>query len=202
MAIEYEIVAEETGEHFLIFGMDAEDLTSFGVQLWVTKYGARMIDWIQATGLSYITFMGGALYVHNSDKSPRAYLFDEQKEVKMGIVMNEEAGTIKLMDSMGIFSDGEWEVESITIPATLNRPDGMYSVLPKERFKKDNDVLRAEFLRNMKTSGSTVSVKDAISGEELKGNEAYLLLKNVNNPAGEQVKLFKVELNLTKIRGQ
>lgn len=201
MAIEYQIIASEDGQHYLLFGMDQEDLTSFGVQLWITKYGARIVDWIQAIGMSYITFMGGDLYVHNSDTAPRANLFGEQKDVKMGIVMNEESGTIKLMDSLGIFSDGEWEVESLTIPATLNRPHGMYSVLPRERFKKDNDVLRAEFLRNMKTNSATATVRDAISGEELKGHEAYLVLKNVNNSAGEQVKLFKVEINLTKIRG-
>lgn len=201
MAREIEIVALENSKHFLLVGFDDSELASFRWQLYLTKYGARSIDWCQAIGLNFITFMGGDLWVHNSDTAPRANLFGEQKEVQMGVVINEEANTIKLFDSLGVHSDGQWEVVSVTIPPTLNRPAGMSSKIPKERFKKREGVWRAEFLRNMKTSSDTESIKDAISGEPLRGYEAYLVLKNVNNPSGEQVKLFKIDANLTKMRG-
>ena len=202
MAREIIIMANEDGSHYLLVGLDPDSLSSFSWQLWLHKTGARTIDWCQAMSLSYVTFMGGDLWVHNSDTAPRANLFGEQKEVKMGVVVNEQANSLKLMDSIGIHSDGMWEVESIIVPPSLNHPQGMNSKVPKERFKKRNGVYRAEFLRNLKSTSDSDSIKDAISGEELKGHFAYMVLKNVNNSGGEQVKLFKLDINMTTLRGQ
>ena len=143
----------------------------------------------------------GDLWVHNSDTAPRANLFGEQKQVKMGIVINEQANEIKLFDSVGIHSDGQWSVESIIVPPSLNNPVGMNSLIPIQRFIRRNTVWRAEFLRNLKSTSDSDSIKDAMSGEELKGHYAYMILKNENNSAGEQVKLFKVDVNMTRIRG-
>ena len=58
-------------------------------------------------------------------------------------------------------------------------------------------IWQAEFLRNMKTSGSSLSIIEAIKGEPLKGNSAYMVLKNTDT---EETKLFKVDINMTKAR--
>jgi hypothetical protein len=73
----------------------------------------------------------------------------------------------------------------------------MFSKLPTQMFKKRNGVWQARFLRNMKSTGSTESVIDAIGGEPLKGYQAYMLLKNTNT---EQVKLFMVDVNMQTTR--
>ena len=200
MAREIKIMALEDGKHFLLVGFDNNSLASFRWQLYIHKFGKRAIDWCQAIGMNFITFMAGDVWIHNSDTAPRANLFGEQKEVKMGVVINEESNSLKLLDSLGVHADGQWEVESIVIPPTLNTPNGMYSKIPKERFKKRNGVWQAEFLRNMKSTSDTASVKEAISGEPLKGYAAYMILKSVGNPSGEQVKLFKINANMTKLR--
>jgi hypothetical protein len=201
MSRQIDIVSTEDGKKFLMFGFDDSELATFSIQLWITKYGARSVDWLSPLGLSFISFMGGDLWVHNSDTAPRANLFGEQKDVKIGIVFNEDASRVKILDSLGVYSDTEWEVESLTIPSSLNYPSGMYSKIPSARFKKRDGVLRAEFLRNMKSSAVTASIQDAIKGEPLKGNTAYLVLKNVNNTSGEAFKLFRVEINATSLRG-
>ena len=118
----------------------------------------------------------------------------------MGIVTNEEPTKVKVLDSLGIHSDGQWEITEITIPPSLNYPVGMYSKIPKEQFKKRDGVWKARFMRNMKTTTDTASVLDALTGEPLRGYEAYMVLKNVNNPTGEQVKLFKVDVNSSSSR--
>jgi hypothetical protein len=141
--------------------------------------------------------MGGDIWTHNDPNVPRATLFGEHKDVKVGIVANQNANVIKLLDSIGIHSDNAWEVESVTIPKTLNYPNGMESKIPKGRFKKRDGVWQAEFLRNTKTTSGTVSVIEAIKGEPLKGYSAYIVLKNT---ATTEVKLFKVDLNMTKSR--
>ena len=46
----------------------------------------------------------------------------------------------------------------------------------------------------MKSTDSTIRVIDAIKGETMRGNTAYMLLTNTDT---EQVKLFKVSVNMS-----
>jgi hypothetical protein len=198
MAREIVLVSTTTGVHHLEFGMDANELSSFAIMCWITKYGQRAVDWLQGLSLGFISFMGGDVWIHNSDDVPRVNFFGEQKETKVGIVANENPLIVKILDSIGIHSDHKWEVESLTIPMALNTPNGMYSKIPKERFKKREGVWQCEFLRNMKTTTATASVIEAIKGEHLRGYSAYLVLRNTDTT---EVKLFKVSINMTASRG-
>jgi hypothetical protein len=197
MARQIDIISESTGKHYLLFGWNSNELASFSLQMWITSYGTRAIDWVQALSQGFCTFLGGDIWEHNDPDAPRATLFGERKDVRVGIVANQDANFIKLLDSIGIHSDGQWEVSSVTIPKTLNYPDGMYSKIPKGRFHMRDGVWQSEFLRNMKTSGSTLSIIEAIKGEPLKGYSAFIELKNTDT---FEVKLLKVDLNMTKAR--
>jgi hypothetical protein len=194
MARQIDIISTSTGTHYLLFGMDSDELAGFSIMLWITKYGERMVDWIQAMGLNFISFLGSDLWVHNDEDQDRCNLFGEKRDCIVGVVANEEPTKVKLFDSVGVHSDDIWEITEIVIPATSNYPHGMYSKIPKERFKKRDGLWRAEFLRNMKTGSDTISVINALSGEPLRGYECYMLLKNTSN---NQVRLFKVDVNAT-----
>ena len=194
MAREIQLVSSTDGVHYLLFGFNEGELSTFSIQMWITKFGKRAIDWAQSLGMGFITFMGGDLWVHNSNTADRCNLFGEQRDCVVGIISNEQANNIKLYDALGIHSNDDWEVTEIVIPATLNYPSGMYSKIPTQRFKNRDGVWRAEFLRNMKTNSDTASVIDAINGEPLRGYECYMLLKNTST---EQVKLFKVDVSQT-----
>jgi hypothetical protein len=141
--------------------------------------------------------MGGDVYIHNSDEVDRCNFFGEQKDFKVGVVMNEQPQDTKILDSLGIYTNGEWEVESVTIPADQNYPDGMASFVPKSFFKKREGVLYSEFLRNTKTSSSTASAIEALTGESLRGNAAYIILKNTSTA---KVEIWMVSLKLSKSR--
>lgn len=197
MAREVQIVSSTTGSHFLLFGLDSDSLSSFYLQLWITKYGVRMTDWVQSMGLNWISFMNSDVWVHNDETVSRCKLYGEQRDCIIGIVSNKDPLKIKLYDSLELHTDQEWEVMEITIPASLNTPDGMYSKIPKQRFKKRQGTLRAEFLRNMKTKNSTASVINALSGEVLQGHSIYLKMRNTST---SQVRLFKCMVNTTKTR--
>lgn len=188
------LVSTSDGTHTLEFGLDDASDANFSLQMWITKYGIRMCDFAQSMSLNFITFMASDLWVHNDETVARCNLFGEKRDCVVGVVSNQDPLKIKLYDALGIHSTGEWDVISITIPASLNYPQGMSSMLPKERFKKRNGIFQAEFLRNMKTSSGTASVIDAINGETLRGNNIYMLLKNTDD---DQVKLFKVAVNAT-----
>jgi hypothetical protein len=192
-----DLIASKSGVHYLLFGLNQNELATFSIKLWITHYGERAVDWVQALSLGFVSFMGGDIYKHNSTEVPRNYLFGEQKYSEVGIVANQDANVIKLLDSIGIHSDEQWEVKSITIPKTLNQPDGMYSRLPKEQFKKREGIWSAAFLRNMKSTSAAESVIDAIRGESLRGYSAYLVLKNTSTT---ECKLFKININMTASR--
>ena len=197
MARQIDIIALESGMHYLLFGFSAEELANFSIQIWITKYGARMVDFVQSMGLNFISFMGGELWIHNDEDQDRCNLFGEKRDCIVGVVTNESPTEIKLLDSIGVHSNGTWEIVSITIPPSLNYPQGMESKIPTSMFKKRDGVWKARFLRNMKSTSETASVIDAINGEVLRGYEALMVLKNTSN---EQIKLFKVDVNSTLSR--
>ncbi len=177
--------------------MNSDELADFRIMCWITKYGARMIDVAASMSLNFISFMGGDLWVHNDDTQDRCNLFGEKRDCIVGVVANEQPMTVKVFDSMDVHSDSVWEVTSITIPPTLNYPSGMESKIPTELFKRRSGLWRAKFLRNLKSTSDTASVLEAIQGETLRGQEAYIVLKNTSN---EQVKLFKITVNETSAR--
>lgn len=197
MARQIDIISSRQGIHVIEIGLNSNELSSFKLQMWLTKYGIRMVDWVQSMGLNFISFMGGDIWIHNDDSVARCNLFGEKRDCVVGVVSNEDPLRIKVYDSLGVFSDSEWEVTSITIPPTLNYPNGMYSTIPTARFNKRDGVWKASFLRNMKSTSDTASVIDAIKGEPLRGQEAYIVLKNISD---SQVKLFKIEVNATVSR--
>lgn len=192
-----QITVTESGTYYIEIGLDPSSTASFDLQMWVTRTGQRAIDWLQSMSLSFASFMGGNVWLHNSDDVSRCNLFGEQKDCKVGVVVNENPATTKVFDSLAIYTDGEWEVESVTIPADKNYPHGMYSKIPKENFINREGVAYSEFLRNMKTTSSSISYVEALSGEPLRGNYAYVILKNTETA---KVQLVEIDFNLTKSR--
>ena len=197
MARIIELVATTQGSHYLIFGFSSSELATFSLQLYITKYGKRAIDWLQAMSLGFVSFSGGNVYLHNDDSVPRANLFGEQKDKKFGLVINEQATTTKILDSIGIYTDGNWEVESVTIPPDFNYPDGMFSRIPSSYFKKREGVLYSNFLRNGKTSSSVVKQSELLSGEPLRSNEAYVVIKHIGTA---ETQVWKVDCQCTASR--
>ena len=192
-----EIIALTKGEHYVQFGFAQDELASFKVQMWIERKTKRAIDWLGAMSLGFVSFMGGNVWKHNSDNVPRNNLFGEQKDAKIGFAINEKATVTKILDSLGLYTNGEWEVESVVIPPDLNYPNGMYSRIPKETFQRREGVLYSQFLRNMKTSSGIVNPVEALTGEELRGNSAYVILKHVG---GEDVQLWKIDIKAQSSR--
>ncbi len=194
MAREIQLVSTTSGKHFLVFGLDAGASSNFAVQMWLEKFGPRALEWIQSLNISWVSFLGADIWIHNSDEVDRCNYYGEKKDCKVGVVANEQPTTIKTLDSLAVGSDHEWEITSIYIPPSVNYPDGMSSKIPKGKFKKREGVLYAEFLRNMKSSSGVESVLDAMRGEALRGYIGYMIMTNTDT---DQVKLFKIGVNMT-----
>jgi hypothetical protein len=194
MSRQVDIVATSTSTKYLLFGFEASELSSFKLQMWITKTGARAVDWLQSLSLGFCSYIGGNIYLHNSDEVPRCELFGEKKDCKIGVVVNEGGTQKKILDSLGIQTDSNWEVESLIIPPDLNYPNGMDSRIPSSFFKKREGGIYSEFLRNSKTTSSTVKAIELLNGEPLRGSSAYFILKNTSD---DKVQLWEVQVNMT-----
>ena len=93
-----EIVSTTDGKHKLLVGMNSNELASFRMMLWVTRYGERAVDFLQSLSQGFVSFMGGDIWVHNSDDVPRVNFFGEQKYAEVGIVANVSPTIVILLD--------------------------------------------------------------------------------------------------------
>ena len=194
--LQVDLIATSSGAHTVCFGLNNAELSSFEIQMWVTKYGRRAVDWVEVLSLGWISFLRGDLWVQNQPETlvNRVNFFGEAKDMIVGVVANESPNVVKLLDSIGIRTDGTWEVQSVTIPKSLSYPHGMSSRIPSGKFKRREGFLRSEFLRNMKTTSASDSVLELMKGEPLRAEAAYLILKNTST---SEVKLFMIEINMT-----
>jgi len=195
--VSYTMVSASDGEHYVKFGLEASESCDVAIRMYITKKGQRLADWMQSLGIGWISFMGDEVWGHNSDNVVRCNFYGEQKDMVVGVVFNEMPNELKVLDAVEIHSDEDWEIESIDIPATLNYPNGMYSKIPEGRFKRREGVLYAEFLRNMKTGQSTINPLQALKGEPLRGDSAYMVLRSSATGA---MSLFKVDIKATLSR--
>jgi hypothetical protein len=194
MAREVQLISTTKGAHYLIFGLGSGELSNFAAQMWLEKKGARAAEWFQSMNLSFASFLGADIWIHNSDDVDRCSYYGERKDCEVGVVANDQPTVIKSLDSLAVGSDHEWEITSVYIPPSVNYPDGMSSKIPKGKFKKREGVLYAEFLRNMKSSSGVESVLDALRGETLRGYIGYMVMTNTDT---DQVKLFRLKINMT-----
>jgi len=194
--LQVDLIATSSGAHTVCFGLDNAELSSFEIQMWITKFGRRAVDWVEVLSLGWISFMEGDVWISNQPETlvNRVNFFGEAKDMIVGVVANEQSNVVKILDSIGIRTDGTWEVESITIPKSLSYPHGMSSRIPSGKFKRREGFLRSEFLRNMKTTSASDSVLELMKGEPLRAEAAYLILKNTST---SEVKLFMIEINMT-----
>ena len=192
--LEIELTSSSDNPHYVCFGLDGGELSSFGVQLYLTKYGKQAVDWVERLSLGFVSFLRGDLWIQNSPDAERNEFFTEHKDTVVGVVVNEQPNLVKILDSIGIHTNKEWTVTSVTIPESLNYPDGMSSRIPSARFKKREGVFRSEFLRNELSTNGTANVLDLMRGEELRGEAAIIELTNTST---DEVRLFKVEIDLT-----
>lgn len=193
-----QLTATTDSSKYLEFGFPAGITGTFSIQAYITRVGARSIDCLCPVSLGFLSLMGGNIYIHNDSSAQRCTLFGQKQDFKIGLVANEEPSQVKILNSLGIKTDSDkWEVESVTVPFSKSHPHGMYSVIPQTAFVKRNDMISADFKRNMKTSSDTISYIEAITGEPLRGNCAYILLKNTDI---NKVELWEVQIDFSKSR--
>jgi hypothetical protein len=129
--------------------------------------------------------------MHNTNAT-RNNFFGTQNDSIVRVVGTKNPNVIKEFMAMAIHSNARWDVTNIHIPATINYPDGMESLLPEEHFEEDEGVLRSDYLCNMKTTSGTATVVDLLNGDNLRG---YIIKHDLTSDDTTEVSLFKVDVS-------
>ena len=120
MAQEVQLQSTSSGVHYILFGLDEDAVASFAIQIYLEKFGARIVEWFETLGIGFVSFLGADIWIHNSDEVERNNFYDEQKYSEIGIIINEEPHLVKILDSLSINTSGnatigQWEITQIII---------------------------------------------------------------------------------------
>jgi hypothetical protein len=164
--------------------------------------------WVQSLGMSFLSFIPtqgdmttteaegvatSAVWRHNSDSVDRCSFYGQAQDCVVGVIANQNGGEIKVLDSIEIHSNALWSVV-VEAEANLNYPYGMYSIIPKTKFKKREGILMSEFMRNGYTTSGTLRTLDYLNGEELR---CYAAKVTLTNDSTSKVTLLMVNINMS-----
>ena len=146
-------------------------------------------EWDDKVGLLYVTFKDS-----DDDTQNETIAFHEKSNRWFSVVNNDPLIT-KLFDTIGIHTDGDWSVGTITIGDNQNYTYGMSSQIPQSYFEEREGIQCANFLRNQLTSSSSASVSDLFEGEPLRGRTMYIKMTNTST---SEVRMFAIDVTSTK----
>jgi hypothetical protein len=159
---------------------------------WIT-----MVDytpmWAETLGVVNVSWdVNGQVYSHNDGAELNFYT--DQKTQMIDFVMNESAITIKRLLTMGIRSNGVFNVDSVTTPVSGSYP-AMNSEIPAALFKLKEGYYWSAYLRdktNVNTSDPYLrTVELALqNGRQLRG---YVFEHTISQSSTSKVVLFSIK---------
>lgn len=128
----------------------------------------------ESIGKNLVSFKNGELWVHHTGTTYNNF-YGQQYTSKFQIVSNVNTNSLKIYNSLDVYTTKAWDVIKVRIDATNNSPNGMLSKIPKKRFKKAKEgVFHSDFLKDMNDPAQPTPKIALQNGRELRG-EAILL---------------------------
>ena len=143
---------------------------------WLSFYSFLPEFYGKIAGDQLLSFRDGELWEHNVNAT-RNNFFGEQFSSEIWLHMTEQQAQVKIYDSIEVNSDGQWtcpDYDSIVI----ERPILMQSRLVAGKFRLQEGIYRAEFLRDALNGGSSPTRDNLVNGRYLRGKEMTIKFKN------------------------
>lgn len=142
---------------------------------WISFYSFLPEYYGKISGDQLLSFRAGALYEHNVNPV-RNNFYGDQYHSEVWLHGTEQAIFNKVFNSIEINSLNQWacpDDDSIKI----ERPITMQSRLVAGRFRKQEGIYRADFLRDSLNGGLTPTRDNLLNGRHLRGKEITVKLK-------------------------
>jgi hypothetical protein len=159
---------------------------------WITMVDYNPM-WAETLGIINVSWdVNGQVYSHNDGAELNFYT--DQKTQMIDFVMNESAITIKRLLTMGIRSNGVFNVDSVTTPVSGSYP-AMNSEIPAALFKLKEGYYWSAYLRdktNVNTSDPYLrTIELALqNGRQLRG---YVFEHTISQNSTSKVVLFSIK---------
>jgi len=144
------------------------------------------------SGQTYISFLSGQLYTHNSNNL-RCNFWGSQYGSEVRVHSNINPNLMKVWDSIGIMSTGQW-TPSTNGDVKVTIPTEQQSRLKAGKFELQEGEYRSEFLRDMLSGESTPQENNLFNGDDLRGYEVSVNLRNSDT---DEANLRMVKINGT-----
>ena len=124
-----------------------------------------------------VSFVNGELYLHEAGVGYNNF-YGVQYKRTLKYVVNQDTGVTKGFKAISTFSRNNQDVPEISIPATVEYPNGMRSRLVKANFRIFNGELYSETLRDETDPTFTDPLQALINGRPLQGEEAIVTIED------------------------
>jgi len=147
--------------------------------------------------MNLVSYVGDALYLHNSN-STRNLLWGNQRESIVEVISNQSPNVKKTFEALAIHSNKPWDINYVGGATDSSYVNGFQSKVPDGRFKLRAGVYYSDYLRNMKTNSSSANTLDLVRGDQLRG---YYIEHRLVNDDTTEVNLYKVDVygNVSRI---
>lgn len=150
-----------------------------------------LVDIIDNVNNNIISFVNGALYVHETNPLMNNF-WGEQQPMEIMFLCNISPDEMKLLQNIELITNKNvWEVEVI-IPPNSMYPIGMHSKLLPANFVGKEGKYSAAFLKDENTPNVDYPI---FNGRDLRGEAIIIKLSNKSN---ELITLFEINLVLNK----
>lgn len=144
---------------------------------WVSFYSFIPEFYGKISGDQLLSFKGGSLYEHNINETRNNY-YGVQYYSEVWIHANEQPLMVKVFDAIEINSVNQWYCPN-NDSIEITRPIQMQSRLVAGKFRIQEGIYRADFLRDALNGGSWSRV-NLLNGRQLRGKEMTVKLRNTN----------------------
>jgi hypothetical protein len=157
-------------------------------------------------GKRLVSFVAGALWLHESDNVPYNNFYGTQYQSLWRFVCNTSPKSVKLLWNIELQADNQWECSSITTPPNKDYAQGMRSRIKAANWSRQEGVWKADFLRDMNdTSARFLNIINPIQrelnallyGRPLRAEAFEIELRLVDSTKKSILKRIDIEFSLS-----
>lgn len=162
---------------------------------WKTK-ASYLPESYGSNALVTLMFKDGELWEANSNQL-RNNFFGVQYPSDVTFVSNTDYPKSKIFNAVAVYSNKTWaspELGDITIPSSINYPQGMSSRLSFDKFRWKEGISYSNYLRDALTPNIASQQLALINGRRLRGEALVQRIENIDT---EEVVLYSVIVHST-----
>jgi hypothetical protein len=164
---------------------------------WIARYNSyynsKNSTFQLRTRSTFMTWYDSSIWLQNSN-STRCNLYGNQFESSIKYAANELSNNTKIFKNIAIRSNNKWHMDDDDAILTVDNDSYgvMSSKIPDGVWRLEEGVYKSQFLRNAKTTTTSINVVDLHNGDYLRGDALEIEMTNDDTT---ETRLFMVAVD-------